>query len=558
MARNLKLTTKTTKRILKLVPDTSVLIEGVLSKRIISKTVNVSHIIIHEASMAELESQANKGREVGELGLEEVKRLRELSSKYHFTLTFKGERPKDFEIRYAKSGEIDSIIRTLAAEEKATLVTADIVQSKVAESKGIPVMLFSFEPEKPRKTTLEKMFDVRTMSVHLKAECTPHAKKGMPGAWTYEEIGKKVLSRDDVQNIAKEIIEDTKRRKDGFIELDRRGSTILQMGPFRVVITRPPLADGYEITAARPIKKMALKDYKLSQKLIQRMESHAEGMLIAGPPGHGKSTFAQALAEYYFNKNKVVKTIEAPRDLILPEGITQYALSHGSPEELHDIILLSRPDYTFYDEIRNNEDFNLFSDLRLSGVGMVGVVHATRTIEAIHRFLSRLDLGVVPHVVDTVIFIRNGMVDQVLSLSMDVKVPHGMHDQDLARPVVSVHDFETGALAFEMYTFGEQTVVIPVGEKRDALHSPPVIGAPHLGSLDAPQNVMVTKHAVFVDLGTKMGNKDVDVIADGEYILTARTNNKGTLRINKGNPKGKQLLHRINKGAKITVTQLKE
>ena len=30
----------------------------------------------------------------------------------------------------------------------------------------------------------------------------------------------------------------------------------------------------------------------------------------------GKTTFAQALAEYYAYKNKIVKTVESPRDLI--------------------------------------------------------------------------------------------------------------------------------------------------------------------------------------------------------------------------------------------------
>ena len=51
----------------------------------------------------------------------------------------------------------------------------------------------------------------------------------------------------------------------------------------------------------------------------------------------GKSTFAQALAEFYSKQDKIVKTVEAPRDLVLPENVTQYALSHGDAQEIHDI-----------------------------------------------------------------------------------------------------------------------------------------------------------------------------------------------------------------------------
>jgi len=227
-------------------------------------------------------------------------------------------------------------------------------------------------------------------------------------------------------------------------------------------VTRPPFSDGYEITAVRPVRKLALSDYKISPKLQKRFDEQAEGVLIAGAPGHGKSTFAQALAEYYSSKKKIVKTVEAPRDMVLPAEITQYAISHGSSEEIHDILLLSRPDYTFFDEMRNTEDFKLFADMRLSGVGMLGVLHATKTIDAIQRFLGRIELGVIPHVIDTVIFIKDGAIASVYAIAMTVKVPSGMTEADLARPVVEVNEFESGKLVFEIYTYGEQTVVIPV------------------------------------------------------------------------------------------------
>jgi ATPase len=46
--------------------------------------------------------------------------------------------------------------------------------------------------------------------------------------------------------------------------------------------------------------------------------------------------------------------------------------------------------------------------MRLAGVGMIGVVHATRAIDAIQRLIGRVELGMIPQVVDTVIFIDKG------------------------------------------------------------------------------------------------------------------------------------------------------
>ncbi|MBC8444237.1 hypothetical protein H8D83_01495, partial [Candidatus Woesearchaeota archaeon] len=116
-------------------------------------------------------------------------------------------------------------------------------------------------------------------------------------------------------------------------------------------------------------------------------------------------------------------------------------------------------------------DFKLFAELRLSGVGMVGVVHATNSVDAIQRFVGRIELGVIPQIIDTVIFIKNGIVNKVLSLSMVVKVPSGMTESDLARPVVVVNDFETQKAEYELYSYGEETVVVPVkGEQKSPSH----------------------------------------------------------------------------------------
>ncbi|MBU0957617.1 MAG: PIN domain-containing protein [Nanoarchaeota archaeon] len=106
-------------------------------------------IIIPNAVMAELENQANKGLEYGFIGLEEISNLHNLSKKYPVKVEFEGIRPQDMHIRYAKSGEIDALIRSIAVKYKATLITADLVQAKSAQAYKLNVIYL--KPSKPEK-----------------------------------------------------------------------------------------------------------------------------------------------------------------------------------------------------------------------------------------------------------------------------------------------------------------------------------------------------------------------------------------------------------------------
>ena len=132
--------------------------------------------------------------------------------------------------------------------------------------------------------------------------------------------------------------------------------------------TRPPFSDAIEITIVKPIVKLTLGDYSISKKLTEKLSTGAEGIIISGPPGSGKSTFASSLAEFYVSNEKIVKTFESPRDLQVPDEVTQYAPLEGSFEKAVDILLLVRPDYTIFDEVRRAPDFEVFSDMRLAGV----------------------------------------------------------------------------------------------------------------------------------------------------------------------------------------------
>jgi ATPase len=277
---------------------------------------------------------------------------------------------------------------------------------------------------------------------------------------------------------------------------------------------------------------------------------------------------------------------------------------------------LCRPDYTIFDEMRNTDDFKLFADMRLAGVGMVGVVHATNPIDAIQRFIGRIEMGVIPQVIDTVVFIQNGTISEVLSVKMTVKVPSGMTEADLARPVVEVKNFETGKIEFEIYSYGEQTVVVPVSEHKEtgadklakkAIESeflkytddvtaevvsphktivrvpakdiPGIIGKQgqnidrieeKLGiSIDIQElehakggqgkkkelqyDMRVKSKSINFFLDIMMQNADVDVYVEDEFLLAAKAGKSGIIKIKKENPIGRRILKALQSGEKIRL-----
>ncbi|MGB9929464.1 MAG: PINc/VapC family ATPase [Methanosarcina sp.] len=458
------------KQIRRIVPDTSVIIDGRLSSRIRSGEFRDVEIIIPEAVVSELEAQANTGREIGFKGLEELSELRRLADRGEIQLQFTGVQPTLEEIKLSKEGRVDALIRSTAIEVGGLFVSEDRVQSLIAKAKGLNVEYIYpkiLDPSEFGPLKVEHFFTEDTMSVHLKNGVVPMAKKGPIRNILYVSIREEPVTSEELSSISKELIERARLDPESFIEMSSSGATVLQIRNMRVAIANPPFSDDMEITIVRPTVIADLEQYRLSDKLKERIISQ-RGILIAGPPGAGKSTFAAGVARYLNDHGQVVKTMESPRDLQVPPEITQYSPLNGRMENTADLLLLVRPDYTIYDEVRKTGDFLIFADMRLAGVGMIGVVHATRAVDAIQRLIGRVELGVIPQVVDTVIFIDKGEVSKVLVLAFTVKVPHGMTEQDLARPVITIADFETSKVEYEIYTYGEQVVVMPIGPSRES------------------------------------------------------------------------------------------
>ncbi|MBL7017687.1 MAG: Flp pilus assembly complex ATPase component TadA [Nitrosopumilus sp.] len=454
------------KALSKIVADTSVIINGQLTAQIESGSIRDFEIIIPQAVFDELQSQASKKKEQGFIGLERIQKLKSLSGSHGLTIVVSGTHPSSDDVKLASSGRIDALIVDMAKQNNAILYTSDNVQHLVARAEGIETVFLKSEIKNESLEFL-KFFDSETMSIHLKENQCPLAKKGKPGEFVLTKLNDEILSKDYLEMISSQILDVVNVYDSSTLEISKTGASVVQHGDYRIAITYPPFSESFEITIVHPIVKLSLDDYAISEKLMERFSDSAEGIVISGAPGSGKSTLASGLANFYHNQGKIVKTFESPRDLQVDPGVTQYSKLDGSFDNSADILLLVRPDYTIFDEVRRREDFVTFADLRLTGVGMVGVVHANSPLDAIQRFIGKIELGIIPNVLDTVVFVKDGGIQKVYDLELKVKVPTGMTESDLARPVIEIRNFEDDVLEHEIYTFGEENVIVPVGKKAD-------------------------------------------------------------------------------------------
>ncbi|MEM1942555.1 MAG: HAD-IA family hydrolase [Candidatus Caldarchaeum sp.] len=594
------------------VPDTSVIINGTITQLVEKGELDNSELVIPVAVIDELQAQASQKREPGFIGLNELKKIRASAEQYGLSIRFSGERPSLDDIRLARKGRIDALIREVAGKEGGVLYTSDYVQALVAETEGVAVRYFP-PSELPSIMSFEQHFTDETLSLHYKEGAPLMAKRGKPGNFQLVRLGEKPLDAAELNNLIREITEHARLRPDGSIEIVRSGAFVAQIGNYRIAVARPPFSDGLEVTIVRPIVKLRLDDYRLPQKLMERFEKSAEGILIAGPPGSGKSTFAASLAEFYGSRGKIVKTLESPRDLQVGPEITQYGPLEGDFEKTAEILLLVRPDYTVYDEIRKNKDFMIFSDMRLAGVGMIGVVHSSNAVGAIQRFIGRVELGMIPHIIDTVVFLEAGRVSKVYTLSLVVRVPTGMTESDLARPLVEVRDFLNDRLEYEIYTYGEENVIIPVGKVSEDLRQeyqeleqrikkalsrfdeevevrivgrnkavvrvdravmPKLIGRkgenikrleeelgvsldvePKITSLGSELacEVRESGNTIRVEVGEDNAGRKVNVYAGDTYLFSATVGRKGVIAVRKNSENGRSLVKALLAGESIRV-----
>lgn len=512
-------------------------------------------IYISNIVVAEVEYRTNIQKEIGFFGLNVLKKLRQLHTEGKITLNLIGHRPTREEIKMAPGGELDSLIRSGARENNAILITSDRIQGDVGIFEGMEIIQVkekrSPSKSEPSHLKILEYFEENTMSIHLKRGIRAYAKKGSPGNWFMEQVGLDIINKKLIEEIAIEIVEYVREDPYSFLEIEKFGAVVAQLREFRIVITRPPFSKDIEITAVRPLVNLTLKDYAINSRLKKRL-SKAEGILVAGSPGAGKSTFSAALANYYSKQDKVVKTLESVRDLQVDPEITQYTKLEGSLENSADILLLVRPDFTIFDEVRTTKDFQIFSDFRLSGVGMVGVVHSASAIDAIQRFIGRVELGMLPSIIDTIIFIEAGDIAKVLVIKMTVKVPHGFRDKDLARPVIEVRDFLTNELEYEMYSFGQDIVVNPINPTRSKRQSRfDEHDDKHYIDKHIQLDIQVFNQKVKIKADQVYASKNIVLYSGDRLIFAGSLSRNAEMSLSLSSKDGRKVAKEFNKNAEI-------
>ena len=535
--------------------DTSVIFNGLILDLVDNGELGENpEILIPNIVVAEIEYRTNIQKEIGFFGLNVLKKLRKWHDEKIIKLIIVGNRPTREEIKMSPGGELDALIRESALKNEAILITSDRIQGDVGIFEGLEVFVAKqkkiIKDTEPLTLKLFDYFDDITMSVHLKRNISPYAKKGAPGNWYLEKITEEPISSQLIEDIALEIIENVREDEHSFIEIEKEGAVVAQLRDFRIVITRPPFSKEVEITAVRPLVSLTLSDYSIDTRLKKRLEV-AEGILVSGSPGAGKSTFSAALANYYLSQDKVVKTLESVRDLQVRPEITQYTKLEGSLENSADILLLVRPDFTIFDEVRVFGDFKIYSDFRLSGVGMVGVVHSSSAIDAIQRFIGRIELGMLPSIIDTIIFIKGGDIATVYTLKMTVKVPHGFRDKDLARPVVEVRNFKNDRLEYEIYNFGNDVVINPINPRSSG---PKPKGQKSRGSSFKKKNYGkidlefdITKDKILIKADSQHASQNIEIYADNQQIFTGSLSRNSEISLSLSNKDGRRLLKEIDR-----------
>jgi len=111
--------------------------------------------------------------------------------------------------------------------------------------------------------------------------------------------------------------------------------------------------------------------------------------------------------------------------------------------------------------------------------------------DAIQRFSDRVDFSVLPQIINTVIFVKQGVITKIYDIGFVVKVPGGMAGEIHIRPVTTVTDHETGELILDVFRYDGETIVIPVTGTTPAPQAKPAPGpVPFIGQPLVPEKPM--------------------------------------------------------------------
>src|SRR5512136_70728 len=105
---------------------------------------------------------------------------------------------------------------------------------------GLEVEYMRPQREALKPLSIEKYFSEDTLSVHLKEGAVPMAKRGKVGDFSLVRIAEKPLTDRELRDISREILERAKLDPEGYVEIEKMGAAVIQIGSMRIAIAKPP------------------------------------------------------------------------------------------------------------------------------------------------------------------------------------------------------------------------------------------------------------------------------------------------------------------------------
>jgi len=439
----------------KAVLDTSIVINGRFSKMLENGEIGECEIIIPAAVIDELQAQASKGRDVGFKGLEEVKRIREIAESKGLTVKFVGERPSLEDIKLARSGRIDALIRDVAKSEKGTLYTSDYVQALVAEAEGISVKYVEAYVRR-EKFKFEDYLTPETILLEFASGSYPMAKIVDGEEVKLIKIKDEPLSEEEMNELIEEIIGECRLSDECSIKILKTGAMILQLRDYRIAIAKPPFSDKLELIIRRLSFKPRFEVKPLSI-LMERIWNKSAGILVIGAPESGVLELAKILMNTYREKGGMVKVVEYGKMLGEVGDLTCYGLLEGDIEKTAEFLIQIKPDCVFLNDMSSSKDFKSFIKLRLAGITVIGIIYADDPLQVLKRFVSKLDLDLLTKTLNFLILAIDKIL-RIYELNMTIRAPTG-RDPTHIKPLVEIRNLPKGDVEYEIYSDGGKLIV---------------------------------------------------------------------------------------------------
>ena len=141
---------------------------------------------------------------------------------------------------------------------------------------------------------------------------------------------------------------------------------------------------------------------------------------------------------------------------------------------------------------------------------------------------------------------------------MTVKVPSGIKDKDLARPVVEVRNFLTGELGYEIYSFGQDIVINPnrpIGskDKREQKNMVYQQRSKKRGSNKEriELKIVVKSKKIILSALPHFASQNIIVYSNDEPIFTGSLSRSSEINLSLSNKEGRKILKEYDKNKDI-------